>query len=123
MPADIKYPTDSGLLVRGITKTARLVVRIQAAGVAARTGFDDTTALARQAAHRIGSKLRRRREDAKAEVLAITGGAGQARSTHCERAHTHPFDRRPERRQIGQRHRTPMRQRVALHRPPSAPRP
>ncbi len=73
VPADIKYPTDSGLLVRGITKAAGLVERIQAAGVAPRTVFDDTTMLARQAAHRIGSKLRRRSDEAKAEVLAITG--------------------------------------------------
>ncbi len=73
VPADIKYPTDSGLLVRGITKAAGLVTRIQAAGVAPRTSFDDPVAVARQAAHRIGSKLRRRREEAKAEVLAVTG--------------------------------------------------
>jgi IS5 family transposase len=73
VPADIKYPTDSGLLVRGITKAAGLVSRIQAEGVAPRTTFDDTTAMARQAAHRIGSKLRRRNDEAKAEVLAITG--------------------------------------------------
>lgn len=73
VPADIKYPTDSGLMVRGITKTARLVARLQAAGLAPRTDFDDTTAAARQAAHRIGSKLRRRSDEAKAEVLAING--------------------------------------------------
>lgn len=73
VPADIKYPTDSGLLVRGITKAAGLVARIQAEGVAPRTTFEDTTAMARQAAHRIGSKLRRRNDEAKAEVLAITG--------------------------------------------------
>jgi IS5 family transposase len=73
VPADIKYPTDSGLLVRGITKAAVLVARIQAAGVAPRTGFEDSTATARQAAHRIGSKLRRRSDEAKAEVLVITG--------------------------------------------------
>jgi transposase, IS5 family len=73
VPADIKYPTDSGLLVRGITKAAGLVARIQAEGVAPRTMFEDTTAVARQAAHRIGSKLRRRNDEAKAEVLAITG--------------------------------------------------
>ena len=73
VPGDVKYPTDSGLMVRGITKTARLVARLQAAGLAPRTDFDDTTAAARQAAHRIGSKLRRRSDEAKAEVLAING--------------------------------------------------
>jgi IS5 family transposase len=73
VPADIKYPTDSGLLVRGITKAAGLVGRIQASGVAPCTFFEDTTSTARQAAHRIGSKLRRRNDEAKAEVLIITG--------------------------------------------------
>jgi IS5 family transposase len=86
VPADIKYPTDSGLLVRGITKAAGLVARIQAAGVAPRTVFDDTTAVARQPAHRIGSKLRRRSDDAKAEVLAITGELTQLAETAVEQA-------------------------------------
>jgi IS5 family transposase len=86
VPADIKYPTDSGLLVRGITKAAGLVARIQAAGVAPRTSFDDSTALARQAAHRIGSKLRRRGDEAKAEVLAITGEVVDLAETAIEQA-------------------------------------
>ena len=86
VPADIKYPTDSGLLVRGITKAAGLVARIQAAGVAPRTVFDDTTPQARQAAHRIGSKLRRRNDEAKAEVLAITGELVELARTVVEQA-------------------------------------
>ena len=65
VPADIKYATDSALLVRGITKAAGLIGRTQAAGIAPRTVFDDSTAAARQAAHRIGSKLRRRNEEAR----------------------------------------------------------
>ena len=81
VPADIKYPTDSGLLVRGITKAAGLVAGIQATGVAPRTVFDDTTAAARQAAHRIGSKLRRRNDEARAEVLAITGELAELAET------------------------------------------
>jgi hypothetical protein len=72
VPADIKYPTDSGLLTKGITRIAVLVGRLQAAGIAPRTLFVDQTPAARQGAHRIGSKLRRRSDDAKAEVLAIT---------------------------------------------------
>jgi len=86
VPADIKYPTDSGLLVRGIAKAAVLVARIQSAGVAPRTGFDDSTAAARQAAHRIGSKLRRRSDEAKAEVLAITGQLVDLAETAVEQA-------------------------------------
>jgi len=86
VPADIKYPTDSGLLVRGITKAAGLVGRIQTAGIAPRTVFDDQTAVARQGAHRIGSKLRRRSDEAKAEVLAITGELADLAETVVEQA-------------------------------------
>lgn len=86
VPADIKYPTDSGLLVKGITKTARLVERIQAAGVAPRTVFEDRTGAARQAAHRIGSKLRRRSDEARAEVLSITGELADLAETAVEQA-------------------------------------
>ena len=86
VPADIKYPTDSGLLTKGVAKIARLVERIQAAGVAPRTVFDDPTPAARQAAHRIGSKLRRRSDDARADVLAITGELADLAETICEQA-------------------------------------
>jgi len=86
VPADIKYPTDSGLLTKGITKIGGLVRRIQAAGVAPRTGFVDGTSSARQNAHRIGSKLRRRNEDAKAEVLSITGELADLAETTVEQA-------------------------------------
>lgn len=73
VPADIKYPTDSGLLTKGVTRIAGLVTRLQDAGIAPRTPFDDPIATARQGAHRIGSKLRRRTNEARDEVLAITG--------------------------------------------------
>lgn len=86
VPADIKYPTDSGLLVRGITKAAGLIGRLQAAGIAPRTVFEDSTVAARQAAHRIGSKLRRRSDEAKAEVLAITGELVDLAETTVEQA-------------------------------------
>jgi transposase, IS5 family len=54
--------------------------------VAPRTVFEDTTALARQAAHRIGSKLRRRSDEAKAEVLVITGELVELADTAVEQA-------------------------------------
>jgi IS5 family transposase len=86
VPADIKYPTDSGLLTKGITRIAALVARLQAAGIAPRTEFADETPSARQNAHRIGSKLRRRNEDAKDEVLAITGELADLAETTVEQA-------------------------------------
>lgn len=86
VPANIKYPTDSGLLTKGISKISTLVARIQKTGVASRTGFDDQIPAARQGAHRIGSKLRRRHETAKAEVLEITGELAELAETVCLQA-------------------------------------
>ncbi len=86
VPADIKYPTDSGLLTKGITRIATVVRRLQAAGIAPRTKFNDQTSIARQGAHRIGSKLRRRSEDAKAEVLVITGELADLAETAVDQA-------------------------------------
>ena len=71
--ADIKYPTDSGLLTKGIARIATIVGRLHDAGIAPRTDFDDQTPTARQGAHRIASKLRRRSNQARADVLTITG--------------------------------------------------
>jgi transposase, IS5 family len=86
VPADIKYPTDSGLLTKGISRLSVLVDRIQTAGIAPRTVFTNETAAARQNAHRIGSKLRRRNDDAKIEVLAITGELADLAETAVEQA-------------------------------------
>lgn len=86
VPANIKYPTDSGLLTKGIAKITKLVGRIQTAGAAGRTVFVDETPTARQAAHRIGSKLRRRNDTAKQEVLEITGELVVLAETVCEQA-------------------------------------
>ena len=86
VPANIKYPTDSGLLTKAIAKITKLVGRIQTAGAAGRTPFSDETPAARQAAHRIGSKLRRRNETAKDEVLEITGELAVLAGTVCDQA-------------------------------------
>ena len=86
VPANIKYPTDSGLLTKGIAKISGLVARIQDSGVASRTTFDDQVLAARQGAHRIGSKLRRRNDTAKAEVLEITGELAGLAEGVCEQA-------------------------------------
>ncbi len=71
--ADVKYPTDSGLLTRAISKTNRLIARIKAQGAATRTQVVDHVAAAQRRAHAIGVWLRRRTGEAKDEVLAITG--------------------------------------------------
>lgn len=86
VPGNIRYPTDSGLLARGIIKISGLVDRIQAGGAATRTRFDDQRPEARQQTHRIGSKLRRRNDTAKAEVLEITGQLAKLAKTVCNQA-------------------------------------
>ena len=71
--ADVKYPTDSGLLTKAIGKAARLVDRIKSVGAAPRTRVVDHVEKSRVHAHEIGAWLRRRTGDARDEVLAITG--------------------------------------------------
>jgi IS5 family transposase len=71
--ADVVYPTDSGLLAKGVAKLARLSSQIKAAGLATRTIARDRTRSVRRRAHSIGAWLRRRSDDAKEEAKAITG--------------------------------------------------
>jgi IS5 family transposase len=69
--ANVAYATDSGLLAKGVAKLARLTGQVKAAGLATRTRFRDRTRSVRRRAHDIGAWLRRRNDDAKAEVKAI----------------------------------------------------
>jgi transposase, IS5 family len=71
--ANVAYPTDSGLLSKGVARLGRLASQVKAAGLASRTSFRDRTRSVRRRAHDIGAWLRRRNDDAKAEVRAITG--------------------------------------------------
>ena len=69
--ADVKYPTDSGLLTAATCRIASRLRRLGNAGVT--ITFEDRTAAARAHQHSIGAWLRRRSDEAKTEVLAITG--------------------------------------------------
>lgn len=71
VPANVGYPTDSGLLAKGVAKLAALTAKIKAAGLATRTKSRDRTRSVRRRAHDIGAWLRRRNDDAKAEIRAI----------------------------------------------------
>ena len=71
--ADVCYPTDSGLLAKGVAKLARLTAQIKGAGLATRTATRDRTRSVRRRAHAIGAWLRRRSDDAKDEAKALTG--------------------------------------------------
>ncbi len=69
--ADVRYPTDSGLLTSAIGRIATCLGRLDKLGV--KVEFVDRTSPARAHQHSIGAWLRRRTDDAKAEVLTITG--------------------------------------------------
>ncbi len=77
IPANVSYPTDSGLLARAIRRIAAAGRRIQAAGGATRTRMRDRSRAAGRRAHAIAAKLRSRaaqaREEKQAVVLRMTG--------------------------------------------------
>ena len=60
VPADVAYPTDSGLLAKAIRRIAATARRIQAAGGATRTRLRDRSRAAGKRAHGIAAKLRLR---------------------------------------------------------------
>src|SRR5215211_5197644 len=97
--ADIKYPTDSGLLTAATCRIASRLCRLRQAGV--KVSFVDRTAAARAHQHSIGVWLRRRSDEAKAEVLAITGqlaDLADAAVAEATRALQHKARRRRVRR-------------------------
>ncbi len=69
--ANVGYPTDSGLLAKGVARMAKAIKGVKAAGLAARTVTRDRTRLVHARARAIGANLRRRTDDAKDEVRAI----------------------------------------------------
>ena len=73
VPANVAYPTDSGLLTKGVAKLTKSVRALQMLGLARRTRFRDRTRSVRRRAHQVASWLRRRSGEAKDEVLVLTG--------------------------------------------------
>ncbi len=77
VPANVCYPTDSGLLAKAVRRIAATGRRIQAAGGATRTRVRDRSRSAGKRAHAIAAKLglrgAQRREEAQATVLRVTG--------------------------------------------------
>ena len=71
VPANVAYPTDSGLLAKAINRIATTGRRIQAAGGAVRTRLRDRSRAAGQRAHDLNAKLRTRNAAAKDEALAV----------------------------------------------------
>jgi IS5 family transposase len=91
VPADVAYPTDSGLLAKAVRRIAAAGRRVQAAGGAVRTRVRDRGRSASSRARAIGSKLRLRaaqtRDEAQAAVQRITGelaGLAERAATEAE---------------------------------------
>jgi len=77
VPANVAYPTDSGLLAKAVRRIAVTGRRIQAAGGATRTRLRDRSRSAGKRAYGIAAKLRLRsaqgKEEAQRTVQRITG--------------------------------------------------
>jgi transposase, IS5 family len=77
IPADVAYPTDSGLLAKAVGKLVRTVGRVQAAGGATRTVMTDRRRAAARRVRQIASKLRTRsklgREETTLVIRRVTG--------------------------------------------------
>ena len=77
IPANVAYPTDSGLLAKAAGKLVRTVRRVQAAGGATGTGVIDRRRAAARRVREIASKLRTRgklsREESTRVIHRVTG--------------------------------------------------
>ena len=77
VPANVAYPTDSGLLAKAVRRIAVTGRRIQAAGGGTRTRVRDRSRCAGKRAHGIATKLRLRsaqgKDEAQVTVRRITG--------------------------------------------------
>ncbi len=92
VPANVAYPTDSGLLAKAVRRIAATSRRIQAAGGAVCTGVRGRSRAAGKRAHAVAAKLRSRaalgRDEATAAVLKSTGelaGLAQRAARDAER--------------------------------------
>ena len=82
--ANVAYPTDSGLLTKGVATMGRIAARLKAAGLATRTRFRDRSRSARRRCRAINANLRRRSDEKandvrriNAEIVAIARAAAR----------------------------------------------
>jgi transposase, IS5 family len=75
--ADIKFPTDAGLAADGVLLLARAGRELAAVAGAGAPRVRDRSRGAKGRMRRLGRTLKRRNEEAKAEVLKITGELGE----------------------------------------------
>jgi transposase, IS5 family len=91
IPANVAYPTDSGLLAKAVGKLVRTARRVQAAGGATATTMTDRRRSAARRVREIASKLRSRsklgREETTQAIRRVTGElAGLAGKTAAQAA-------------------------------------
>jgi len=70
--ANVAHTSDAGLVAKGVISLTKLTARLKELGFARRSRFRDRTRSIKRRSHAIGMWLRRRSEEAKEEVLAIT---------------------------------------------------
>jgi transposase, IS5 family len=73
VPANVAYPSDSGLLAKGVSKMVTTANKLKMMGLAPRTRLVDKTRSVRSRARSINANLRRRTDDKLAEVKRING--------------------------------------------------
>jgi IS5 family transposase len=71
--ANVAYPSDSGLLAKGVARIAAVTKTLKAMGLATRTRLADRTRSVRSKARSINANLRRRTDEKLAEVKRING--------------------------------------------------
>jgi IS5 family transposase len=71
VPANVAYPTDSGLLAKAVNRIAATGRRIQTAGGATRSKLRDRSRAAGRRAHDLNAKLRTRSAAARDEALEV----------------------------------------------------
>ena len=85
VPANVAYPTDSGLLAKAVRRIGSTAKRIQDAGGAVRTRIRDRSRAAGKRAHAVAAKLRSRtalgRDEATAAILKSTGELAELAQT------------------------------------------
>jgi IS5 family transposase len=72
VPANVAHPSDAGLSAKGVVGLTKLTARLKELGLARRCRFRDRTRAIKRRSHAIGTWLRRRSDQAKEEVIAIT---------------------------------------------------
>ena len=101
VPANVAYPTDSGLLAKGVAKMAKSIKSLRANGLATRTKSRDRTKVMRKRARSIGANLRRRTNEAKDEVKAINADMAVLASKAVNEARRVAANARRTLRQLG----------------------